>query len=321
MLESLKSQYETYLNKHPFAGEPSRLYDSMNYIMQLGGKRIRPILTLIGAEIAGGNSSIALPVAHAVEVFHNFTLVHDDIMDQAPTRRNQTTLHLKEDTPTAILAGDNMMIAAYDIILKSDLKLKSQILETLSQAAREICEGQQFDMDFEKLQSVELNEYIEMIRLKTAVLLGCSLKCGALSAEANQDLCNALYDFGMFAGIGFQIMDDYLDAYGNPALTGKQPGGDLLAAKKTALFILAYNKANQSEKKQLLEWFDIQFDPHERRKLTLDLFNLYHIEEHCKHLMQTYFAKAKQAIQQVDLTPTQMKPLDDLLHFLGVRTW
>lgn len=321
MLEALKIQYETYLNKHPFAGNPARLYESMNYIMQIGGKRFRPILTLIGAEIAGGNSLQALQVAHAVEIFHNFTLVHDDIMDQAPTRRNQATLHLKEDTPTAILAGDNMMIASFDIILQSNLKFKFDILQTLSQAGREICEGQQFDMDFEKLKTVSLSDYIEMIRLKTAVLLGCSLKCGALTAEANSQMCDALYNFGMFAGIGFQIMDDYLDAFGNPELTGKQAGGDLLAAKKTALFILAYDKINDTEKQQLVSWFDILYDPQQRKKHTLQLFDTYQIGNECKQLMQAYFDKAKQAIQQVSLTPTQMKPLDDLLHFLGVRTW
>jgi len=322
MLDQLKSQYETYLEKNSFKGNPTKLYDSMNYIMQLGGKRIRSILTLLGAKVAGGEITSALPIAHALEVFHNFTLVHDDIMDKAPTRRGKETLHIKENIATAILAGDNMLIAAYDIVLKSEVKNKDEILEILSQTAREICEGQQLDMDFEDHDFVGLETYIEMIRLKTAVLLGCCLKCGSLSAQNNSQINDALYNFGMNAGIAFQIMDDYLDAFGDPKLTGKQTGGDIIAGKKTALFNLAYEKATKEEKSKLLTWFDFkQSNAQIRLENTLQLFHSLGIAQVATELMESYFNKSKEALLNSTLSNEKTNQVLKVITYLRGRSF
>ncbi|MCO6494970.1 MAG: polyprenyl synthetase family protein [Bacteroidetes bacterium] len=318
MLESIKEKYEQYLSGNHFAGKPEKLYDSMNYIMSIGGKRIRPILTLLGAKIAGGEMDKALPLAHAMEVFHNFTLVHDDIMDEAPTRRGKSTLHIKENTATAILTGDNMVIASFDIILQTELPNKIQILKTLTQTAKEVCEGQQMDMDFEKMTHVGLEQYIEMIRLKTAVLLGCCLKCGSLSADASLEISETLYDFGVNTGIAFQIMDDYLDCYGNPELTGKQLGGDILSAKKTALYNLAWDKADTEQRQNLSEWFNkTQTNEGERLQHTMQLFEELGIARSGKDLMELYFSKAKDLLEKSTITNYQ--PLLEMINFLRSR--
>lgn len=322
MLDQLKTQYETYLQKNPFSGNPSTLYDSMNYIMQLGGKRIRPILTLLGAKVVGGNTATAMPIAHALEVFHNFTLVHDDIMDKAPTRRGKQTLHIKENTATAILAGDNMLVAAYVIVLNSKLENKDIILEMLSQTAREICEGQQLDMDFENMDYVRLESYIHMISLKTAVLLGCCLKCGSLTVKNNPQINDALYNFGVNAGIAFQIMDDYLDAFGDTNLTGKQTGGDIIAAKKTALFNLAYEKASTDQRKNLLIWFDTQQTKAETRlQNTLFLFQELATAQAASELMEEYFNKAYTALENSGLVESNKEDLHQVIEFLRGRTY
>jgi geranylgeranyl diphosphate synthase type II len=319
MLDTLKNDYEDYLNANQFVGNPARLYDSMNYIMQLGGKRIRPILTILGAEICGGSRQKALPVAHAIEVFHNFTLVHDDIMDEAPTRRSQPSLHLKENMATAILAGDNMMITAYDLIMQSDIEEKLPILKIFSQTAREICEGQQMDMDFEKEEHVGLERYLEMIRLKTAVLLGCCLKCGSLVAEAKSDIAQKLYEFGVNIGIAFQIMDDLLDAFGNPEITGKQPGGDILAGKKTALFNLAMQDGNSENIQNLKLWFDKSKTSSDvRLQHTMNLFTELGVAQKANKLMQFYFDKANLALEGLENINTN--PLLLLIEFLKNRT-
>lgn len=320
MLQSIKSEYEQYLSENTFHGVPPKLYASMNYIMAIGGKRLRPILTLLGAEISGGDLAKAMPVAHAMEVFHNFTLVHDDIMDEAPTRRGKTSLHIKENIATAILAGDNMVIASYDIILKADVPNKIQILENLSQTAREVCEGQQMDMDFEKLPSVSSEHYIEMIRLKTAVLLGCCLKCGSLSANASPLIANTLYHFGVNIGIAFQIMDDYLDAFGKPELTGKQLGGDILTAKKTALYNLAWENANSEQKTQLALWYDkSKTDGQSRLHQTMQLFGELKIEEAGQELMENYFTKAKEVLISSTIPASQYSPLKEMIDLLRMR--
>lgn len=320
MLNKLKSKYEQYLAANKFKGNPPMLYESMNYIMNIGGKRVRPILTLLGAKVSGGKLEAALPVAHALEVFHNFTLAHDDIMDDAPTRRGKPSLHVKENTATAILAGDNMMITAFDIILNADLPNKTAILETLTNTAREVCEGQQMDMDFEKINHVTIEQYIEMIRLKTAVLLGCCLQCGSISANAPQSTYKLLYSFGVNIGIAFQIMDDYLDLYGNSELTGKRTGGDILAAKKTALFNLAWSNANQLQREKLELWFDkTKTDEDTRLANTSRLFDELNIQQRCKTLMEERFSSAKELLVNSTLNKSDYQDLLDLVEFLRSR--
>ncbi|MEY4003791.1 MAG: hypothetical protein RIT07_1833 [Bacteroidota bacterium] len=209
----------------------------MNYIMELGGKRVRPLLALLGAEACGGRPEDALLWAHSVEVFHNFTLVHDDIMDNAPTRRGMPTVHEKWGIAEGILSGDNMLIAVYEGLLHSDYLQKMQLLQLLSKTAREVCEGQQLDMDSAVKSQVTEADYLEMIRLKTAVLLGCSLQGGGMCAGASAEVQQLLYDFAIQLGLSFQLQDDWLDAFGNPDLTGKMAGGDIAEGKKTWLYI------------------------------------------------------------------------------------
>ena len=209
----------------------------MNYIMKLGGKRVRPLLALLGAEACGGRPEDALLWAHSVEVFHNFTLVHDDIMDNAPTRRGMPTVHEKWGIAEGILSGDNMLIAVYEGLLHSDYLQKMQLLQLLSKTAREVCEGQQLDMDSAVKSQVTEADYLEMIRLKTAVLLGCSLQGGGMCAGASAEVQQLLYDFAIQLGLSFQLQDDWLDAFGNPEQTGKMAGGDIAEGKKTWLYI------------------------------------------------------------------------------------
>ncbi len=209
----------------------------MNYIMELGGKRVRPLLALLGAEACGGRPEDALLWAHSVEVFHNFTLVHDDIMDNAPTRRGMPTVHEKWGIAEGILSGDNMLIAVYEGLLHSNYLQKMQLLQLLSKTAREVCEGQQLDMDSAVKSQVTEADYLEMIRLKTAVLLGCSLQGGGMCAGASAEVQQLLYDFAIQLGLSFQLQDDWLDAFGNPDQTGKMAGGDIAEGKKTWLYI------------------------------------------------------------------------------------
>jgi geranylgeranyl diphosphate synthase type II len=236
-LKHLSSLYADYLNKNRFSGHPETLYTPMNYIMELGGKRVRPLLALLGAEACGGRPEDALLWAHSVEVFHNFTLVHDDIMDNAPTRRGMPTVHEKWGIAEGILSGDNMLIAVYEGLLHSDYLQKTQLLQLLSKTAREVCEGQQLDMDSAVKSQVTEADYLEMIRLKTAVLLGCSLQGGGMCAGASAEVQQLLYDFAILLGLSFQLQDDWLDAFGNPEQTGKMAGGDIAEGKKTWLYI------------------------------------------------------------------------------------
>lgn len=217
---------------------PETLYEPMNYIMGLGGKRVRPLLALLGAEACGGNPEYALLWAHSVEVFHNFTLVHDDIMDNAPTRRGLPTVHEKWGLAEGILSGDNMLISVYDGLLNADYPDKTVLLQLLSKTAREVCEGQQMDMDSAVKKHVTEQEYLEMIRLKTAVLLGCSIQGGSICAGAEKQTQQLLYNFAINMGLSFQLNDDWLDAFGDSSQTGKMAGGDIAEGKKTWLYIM-----------------------------------------------------------------------------------
>lgn len=236
-IAALHQLYVDHLKANPFAGNPFNLYNPMNYIMELGGKRIRPILCLSGAVACGGHTKNAMPIAHAMEIFHNFSLVHDDIMDRAEKRRGLPTVHKKWNEPTAILSGDNLLVKAYESIFSYHGDGKDDILRLFSATATQVCEGQQDDMDFAHRESVSELEYLTMIQNKTAVLLGCSLSCGAITAAAPQQVVQKLYDFAIAIGMSFQMMDDYLDAFGDSQKTGKKSGGDIMEGKKTWLYI------------------------------------------------------------------------------------
>ena len=236
-IAKLHNLYVDYLHQNAFSGAPNNLYEPMRYIMELGGKRIRPILCMTGAEACGSEAEHAIAVAHAMEVFHNFSLVHDDIMDRADQRRGLPTVHKKWNEPTAILAGDNLLVKAYESILAFQGQGKDAILRLFSRTAAQVCEGQQDDMDFSERHEVSEAEYLQMIQNKTAVLLGCSLASGALVANAEDKIVQGLYDFAIAIGMSFQMMDDYLDAFGDASKTGKVSGGDIMEGKKTWLYI------------------------------------------------------------------------------------
>ncbi|RRJ91655.1 polyprenyl synthetase family protein [Paenimyroides tangerinum] len=234
---------------------PNELYDPIRYILSLGGKQLRPVLTLFSAEIFGTDYKKALYAATAIELFHNFSLIHDDIMDDAPLRRGNKTVHEKWNINTAILSGDAMLILAYQYFENYEPKIFKELAQLFSKTALEVCEGQQMDINFETRNDVSVSEYIKMIEYKTAVLVGAALKMGAIVAESTEDNKNAIYNFGLNLGIAFQLQDDYLDAFGDSASFGKQIGGDILENKKTYLYLLALEKANKEDKEELYNWF------------------------------------------------------------------
>ena len=258
------SQYQEflaeYLQTQLEVKEPRNLYEPITYILALGGKRIRPVLTLMSAEIFGGSYKKALSAALAVEVFHNFSLVHDDIMDDAPLRRGSVTVHEKWNTNTAILSGDAMLILAYQYFENYKPKIFRKLAKLFSKTALQVCEGQQMDVDFEIRQDVTIPEYLKMIKYKTAVLVAAAMKMGAIIAETPKKNGNLIYDFGLNLGLAFQLQDDYLDAFGDPKTFGKQVGGDIIENKKTYLYLKAMEFGSEAEKQKLTNLFSIQLE-------------------------------------------------------------
>ena len=253
--------------------EPASLYEPIDYILTLGGKRLRPVLTLMSADFFGGNYKQALDASLAVEMFHNFSLVHDDIMDNAPLRRGHQTVHEKWDVNTGILSGDAMLILAYQLFETYEPKVFMQLAVLFSKTALEVCEGQQYDVDFETRNDVTISQYIKMIEYKTAVLIGASLQMGAIIAEASQSCQEKIYAFGKNLGIAFQLQDDYLDAFGNPLTFGKQVGGDIIANKKTFLYLTALQKSTPSEVKTLSSLFGtMPKDPSDKITAVKEIF-------------------------------------------------
>ncbi|MCC6279609.1 MAG: polyprenyl synthetase family protein [Saprospiraceae bacterium] len=254
-LPSLLDSINDYFVAHPFPATPSELYEPCAYMMTLGGKRLRPAILLMGYEIFRDDTDRALPAAWAVELFHNFTLMHDDIMDAAPLRRGNPTVHTRWNTTTAILSGDVMLIQAYRHLARTgDATTVLALLQTFNRVATEVCEGQQMDINFETRSDVSIPEYMRMIEMKTAVLLGGALEMGAICAGATATDAEHLYQFGRLAGIAFQIQDDLLDTYGDPAKFGKQVGGDILQNKKTLLVLKTLESAPDNDIKELMQW-------------------------------------------------------------------
>lgn len=257
-LAAYQASFQSYLNQQQPEKEPKNLYEPVRYILGLGGKRIRPILTLMGTEIFGKNHQEALPAAMAVEVFHNFSLVHDDIMDDAPLRRGNETVHEKWNLNTGILSGDAMLILAYQYFEQYPPEIFKALAQLFSKTALEVCEGQQWDIDFETRDDVTLPEYLKMIEYKTAVLVGAALQMGAIIAQTSTENAQLIYDFGRNLGIAFQLQDDYLDAFGNPETFGKQVGGDIIENKKTYLYLKAVEFASDEVREQLTQLYSIR---------------------------------------------------------------
>ena len=290
----LQSQYETK--------EPRNLYEPIHYILKLGGKRIRPVLTLMSAEVFDADYKKALPAALAIEVFHNFSLVHDDIMDAAPLRRGNETVHEKWNTNTAILSGDAMLILAYQYFEKYGTDVFRDLAKLFSKTALEVCEGQQWDVDFETRDDVTIAEYLKMIEYKTAVLVAAAMKMGAIVAETSEENTNLIYNFGLNLGLAFQLQDDYLDAFGNPETFGKQVGGDIIENKKTYLYLKAMEFASANEKEQLLHLFSIQpSDNEDKINSVKDIFNATGASMATQKAIQDYTLKAFETLQNLSV--------------------
>lgn len=258
------SQYQdffvSYLKNQNIHKEPENLYEPIEYILGLGGKRMRPVLTLMAAEVFDANYEIALPAAMAVEIFHNFSLVHDDIMDDAPLRRGEVTVHEKWNINTGILSGDAMLILAYQYFEQYEPNVFVALAKLFSKTALEVCEGQQWDVDFETRKDVTIPEYLKMIEYKTAVLVAAAMKMGAIVANTAENEADLIYDFGLNLGLAFQLQDDYLDAFGDPETFGKQVGGDIIENKKTYLYLKALEFADLNDKRRLLELFESEIE-------------------------------------------------------------
>jgi geranylgeranyl diphosphate synthase type II len=294
---------------------PKNLYDPLRYFMTLGGKRTRPTLTLMGCQLFGSPGIKALNAALAVELFHNFTLIHDDIMDKAPLRRGKATVHEKWNTNIGILSGDVLFVEAYKFLAKNDIAVLPQLIAVFSRTAVEVCEGQQMDMDFEDRTDVTIDEYIEMIRLKTSVLLGAALEMGAIVAEANEENKRRIYNFGMNVGIAFQLQDDFLDLYADPDKFGKQVGGDIITNKKTFLLLKAQELANTEQQKALAVMLE---ETNDARKVAMakSLFSEIGVDKLAKDLMYSYYHKAKIEIAAIAVAEEDKKELIALGEYL-----
>ncbi len=303
-----------------YGQHPPELYDPIDYIMSLGGKRLRPLMTLMAANLFTDHWQRAIKPAIAVEVFHNFTLMHDDLMDQAPLRRGQPTVHEKWNPSTAILSGDVMLVQAYELLLDVDTDKLKTVLARFNRTAAEVCEGQQLDMNFETRADVTETEYIEMIRLKTSVLLGFALELGGIIAGTDHETTEHLREAGVNIGIGFQLKDDLLDVYGDPVKFGKQVGGDIIANKKTFMLIEALEKATGPLRDELLGWLaQTTFDKAGKVRAVTAIYDQLGIRPIAENRIDDYFARGFTNLEQVKATPARKALLLDFARQLAGR--
>jgi geranylgeranyl diphosphate synthase, type II len=309
MIEQFHSLIESEIKKQRYGKEPESLYEPIRYLMALGGKRLRPMLTMLSYSLYKNDVKSIAPYAVAVEAFHNFTLMHDDIMDKAPLRRGKPTVHKKWNVNTAILSGDVMLVKVYEMFRSMEAEKFKAVIEAFNKCAAEVCEGQQFDMEFETTDHVSERDYINMIRLKTAVLLGFSLELGAILANASDSDRKALREFGTNIGIGFQLKDDLLDAYADPKKFGKQVGGDIIANKKTFLLIQAIEKATGSKKSKLRFWLKAtKFRKAEKVEAVTKLYDSLGIPAVTEKKIDHYFRKGFASLATLSLA--EEKKLD-----------
>lgn len=310
-METILNKIETALAAIPYPQQPEGLYEPIRYVLSMGGKRLRPTLTLMAYALYKEDTERALPTAIGLETYHNHTLLHDDLMDKADMRRGKPTVHKKWDENTAILSGDTMLIMAFQHILRTDCHRLPEVLNLAARTMQEICEGQQYDMNFESRNDVREEEYIEMIRLKTSVLLACALKAGALIADAPKEDCELLYQFGEKIGLAFQLQDDYLDCYGDPAVFGKQIGGDICCAKKTFMLINAFNRANDAQKAELKRLLNDVDEREEKVAGVLALYDELEIPALCHERMETLYAEARRIFDSLPIAAERKQPLWD----------
>ena len=298
ILEKINS----YLDNLPYTREPQSLYEPVKYALSMGGKRIRPSLMLMAYNMFKDDPESILPTACAIETYHNYTLLHDDLMDNAAMRRGMPTVHVKWDANTAILSGDSMLVLAFQRMMQCAPDKLKPVLDLFTETSLEIGEGQQYDMDFESRTDVTEDEYIEMIRLKTSVLLACSLKLGAIQAGAPAADADNLYKFGELMGLAFQLQDDHLDVYGDPAVFGKAIGGDILCNKKTYMLINAYNRAGDDMRGELTRWVTAEeFDPAEKIAAVTAIYDKVGIKELAEQKINYYFDQSRKYLAAVNV--------------------
>ena len=298
------------LESLPYERKPASLYDPIRYVLSLGGKRIRPVLMLLAYNLFKEKPEDILMPALGLETYHNYTLLHDDLMDKADMRRGQLTVHKKWDDNTAILSGDSMLVLAYQRVAECDAAHLPQVLELFTETALEIGEGQQYDMDFETRNDVTEDEYIEMIRLKTSVLLACALKMGAILGDASQEDADLLYQFGEKIGLAFQLQDDLLDVYGDPKVFGKAIGGDITSNKKTYMLINAVNRANAQQRAELMRWIEAkEFNRAEKVAAVTRLYDEIGIRQLCEEKINFYFEQGKKLLEKVHVDSARKEQL------------
>jgi len=320
-MQHLQKLISDSIQNSQFPNQPTNLYDPIRYFLSLGGKRIRPALTLVAAEMFDiGEITDALPAAKSIEYFHNFSLVHDDVMDKAPLRRGKATVHEKWDLNVAILSGDGLLVKAYDELANSNPLYIADLLKTFNRVAMQVCEGQQLDMDYEHTDKISMDQYIEMIRLKTSVLLGGALQMGAILAEANLSDQKLIYEFGEYIGIAFQLQDDVLDAYGNPETFGKQIGGDILINKKTYLLVKLMEIIKEEDLPRLQNLLNatIQDNPDKLHDM-LSLYHSYNIKEYADKLKDAYTQRAFERLSAINIPNHKKETLITLSTQLLIR--
>lgn len=316
-----QQEFLEFLKSKDWVKEPKNLYEPIDYILQLGGKRIRPVLTLMAADIFSSDYKKAMPAALAVEVFHNFTLVHDDIMDDAPLRRGKKTVHEKWNINTGILSGDAMLILAYQYFENYEPIVFQKLAILFGKTALEVCDGQQLDVDFETRNDVTIDAYINMIRLKTSVLVAAALKMGAIVAETNEENANLIYDFGLNLGLAFQLQDDYLDTFGDPETFGKQVGGDIIENKKTYLYLKSLEVANEQDKNKLQHFYKQKVDDNSIKIAEVTrIFELNDIPILIKEQIEFYTDQAFETLSKMDITETNKEHLKSFGLWLMNRT-
>lgn len=316
-----QNTFLSYLDSKDWVLEPKNLYEPIDYILQLGGKRIRPVLTLMAADIFSDDYKKALPAALAVEVFHNFTLVHDDIMDAAPLRRGKATVHEKWDLNTGILSGDAMLILAYKYFENYDAVTFQKLAKLFSKTALEVCDGQQLDVDFETRNDVTIDEYINMIRLKTSVLVAAALKMGAIVANTDDENADLIYDFGLNLGLAFQLQDDYLDTFGDPETFGKQIGGDIIENKKTFLYLKALEVADKEIVKKLNYYYRKKLNENTIKITEVTrIYLMNDIPFLMKEEIEMYTEKAFETLTKMTINEENKQKLKDFGLWLMKRT-
>jgi geranylgeranyl diphosphate synthase type II len=315
--QTLSDRFNKGFDTNHFPASPATLYEPGEYFLQIGGKRIRPVLCLLGNELFNEIHDDAYQVARAIELFHNFTLVHDDMMDEASLRRGKQTVHTKYDYNTALLVGDVMIIRAYEFLQQIQPTYLPKILQLFNRTAREVCEGQQLDMDYAKMDTVSMDQYIEMITLKTSVLLAASLEAGAIIGGASENNCRQLYEFGKKIGIAFQIQDDYLDAFGDAAIFGKEAGGDIKQNKKTFLLLHALEVAN-AEQKATLESL-LKTNTEDKVEKVLAIFKACGVDAWAEDLKAKYLKEAFEHLEAIAVVSNRKQPLIELANYLMNR--